>query len=333
MSRRHPIRRIGRVLLLAGIGLTLALGAFELVLRAVDPYSYADDDAVLKFATELRDSRPIAPALSSFYLRPGAHIEFLGEDFDINERGYRTPMVDYEKPDDVYRIVVVGDSVPFGWGVAESACFPRRLETLLNERERPFGRARVEVVNLSGPGRGLGDYLIVFEHEALKYHPDFVIVPLVFNDVPLMEVIPPDQRPKGPGLLPPWLHWSWSARFVHLLLAKASGAELHGDYWIGIRTSAAALAVFPLAFDAFAKVAAGTPMLLFDMIGERPGHGVAEIAAAATQVGIPRVECFLDLEEWSDRWAIHAPKHNHPNPAAHERYAQVLLGWFEQHGL
>ena len=200
-TTRRPRRFRG--LLLAAVGLLLALGCIEGLLRIADPFHYADDDMVQRFALELRDTREISPALSSFYLRPNAHIEFLGQTFDVNERGYRTPLVPYEKAEDVYRIVVVGDSVPFGWGIAEKDCFPRRLETLLNQREKPFGRKRVEVVNLSGPGRGLGDYLIVLQHEAMKYHPDRVIVPLIFNDIPLMEVIPPEERPAPAPQLPP----------------------------------------------------------------------------------------------------------------------------------
>jgi hypothetical protein len=331
-TRRHPFRTFVRGLLLVAFGLGLALAGFEILLRAVDPYGYADDQAVERFAGELRDpATSTRRGLSSFYLRPGARIEFLGQRFDINERGYRTPLVPHAKAPDCYRIVVVGDSVPFGWGIAEADCFPRRLETLLNARPTPFGKARVEVVNLSGPGRGLGDYLIVLEDEAMAYQPDLVLVPLIFNDVPLSEV-DDAPHPSPPAPLPAWLRWSFAARFAHVTIARLSGAEMHGDYWIGIRSSPKALAAFPLAFELFRKAAHGVPILLFDTIGEGPGKGLPEIAAAAKAQGLAYLECFLDLTEYDTKWAIHAPKHNHPNPAAHAVYAQTLVDWFARNG-
>jgi hypothetical protein len=328
----RPPRRILRRLLGLSVGLLLAASALEVGLRVFDPYHYRDDDAVRDFARALRDTRPIAPALSSFYLTPGAHIEFLGHSFDINERGYRTPTVPYAKPADVHRIVVVGDSVPFGWGVAESECFPRSLETKLNAKSAPFGKQRVEVINLSGPGRGLGDYLIVLQNEAMRYEPDHVVIPLVFNDVPVLEVIPPEKRKPGPGPLPDWLNVSYAARFIHVLQQGIRGAEMGGDYWIGIRTSPEALAAFPFAFRAFKSAAGQVPILLFDTIGEAPGQGVPEIAKAAADAEVERLECFLDLREWPTKWAIRAPKHNHPNAAAHAYYADRLLDWFTAHG-
>ncbi len=330
--RRSPLRRLVRGFALAGFGLVLALSAVELGLRILDPYGYADDREVERFARELRDERTgERRALTSFYLRPGAHIEFLGQTFDVNERGYRTPLVPFEKPQGVYRIVVVGDSVPFGWGVAETDCFPRRLETLLDAKDQPFGKERVEVVNLSGPGRGLGDYLIVMQDEAMAYAPDLLVVPLIFNDVPLLEV---DDAPQiaPPAPLPAWLRWSDLARFLHVALAKVSGAELHGDYWLGIRTTPKALAAFPLAFQLFRKAAGDVPIVIFDTIGEGPGKGVPEIPAAARDAGFGYVECFLDLGEYAAKWAIRSPKHNHPNAAAHDIFARKLLEWFAAHG-
>jgi hypothetical protein len=68
-----------------------------------------------------------------------------------NEYGLRTPEID-EADRDVVRLLVVGDSFAFGWGVADHEAFPQRLDELL--RERYAGR-RVEVVNAGVPGYSL----------------------------------------------------------------------------------------------------------------------------------------------------------------------------------
>ena len=102
------------------VGLGLALGAFEVLLRLADPYEYGEVDDRERFITAIRgEAPPGMPTMTSFYMRPGAEVDFLGGHFEINPEGFRTPVVPKEKPAEVYRIAVVGDSVPFGWGVAE----------------------------------------------------------------------------------------------------------------------------------------------------------------------------------------------------------------------
>lgn len=64
-----------------------------------------------------------------------------------NEWGLRNPSVG---PDSTaVRILVIGDSFAFGWGVRAEEAFPRRLEVLLRER-RPG--PRIDVINAGIPG-------------------------------------------------------------------------------------------------------------------------------------------------------------------------------------
>ncbi len=320
------------VLMLVGLG--LALVAFEVVLRLADPYHYAEVDDRERFITAIRGDAPEGmPTMTSFYLRPNAEVEFLGAEFEINAEGFRTPVVAKAKPADVYRIAVVGDSVPFGWGVPEPDCFPRRLETLLNQREHPFGKDRVEVLNLSGPGRGLGDYMFTLQNYGLAYDPDLVVIPFIFNDIDLGAVTDPADAPEPPMPVPTGLRWSWAARYLTSALNSLRGSEVKADYWIGIRSTPDALNLCALGFELIKKVAGDVPVVVLDTVGDRPGEGIPEIAATLQRLGIPQFECYLPVDEWKDKWCIEPPVHTHPNIAAHAVYADRLIEGFESLGL
>lgn len=95
-------------------------------------------------------------------------------DVTLNERGQRGPLRPYAKPAGVKRVVVLGDSTSWGWGVDDE-----RMWTRLVERELGAG---VELINLAVPGYGTDQQLWVFESEGRKYEPDIVLLALVHND-------------------------------------------------------------------------------------------------------------------------------------------------------
>jgi hypothetical protein len=74
---------------------------------------------------------------------------------------------------DARRIVVIGDSFAFGWGVVDGETYAARLEESL---------PRCEVVNLGVGGYGTDQMLLMLESEGLRYRPDLVIVGLVSAD-------------------------------------------------------------------------------------------------------------------------------------------------------
>lgn len=101
--------------------------------------------------------------------------ESLGFDvtYHINDRGIRGVVHDQVKPPGVYRVVLLGDSNGFGWGVAEGKYFAALLEQELE---------RVEVVNLSLSGYGTDQEYLRFVEEGMAYRPDLVIVQVTPND-------------------------------------------------------------------------------------------------------------------------------------------------------
>lgn len=62
------------------------------------------------------------------------HLTFeFDQHYDQNEFGFRGPNRALDKPDGVFRILVLGDSYTYGLGVANDETYCRVLENLLNE--------------------------------------------------------------------------------------------------------------------------------------------------------------------------------------------------------
>ena len=98
-------------------------------------------------------------------LRPGFEGTAFGASATVNRLGYRGaahPLARTGRP----RVVLVGDSIGFGYGVGDQQVF----SALLEQDGGP------EVVNLSVPGFGTDQELLRLQAEGLAYHPDAVVV-------------------------------------------------------------------------------------------------------------------------------------------------------------
>jgi lysophospholipase L1-like esterase len=154
----------------ASLGLVLASGLGALVLT----------DRAVGWLADPRFT-PIAGA-------PDTDTALAREEFRVRVRtngaGFRGPALPGPKAAHVYRIVVLGDSFTWGYGVRERQAYPARLEGRLNAQLHARGsRRRVEVVNLGLPGAGPLDYLHHLRHTGLPLAPDLVVVGLFANDV------------------------------------------------------------------------------------------------------------------------------------------------------
>lgn len=161
------------MLVLAGAAAAFVAG--ELALRVLAPQRPVFE---LRGLHEFRPDRPWL-----YGLRPGAEgrLEATGAPlYRINADGFRGPRVARPRPPGGTRVVVMGDSVAFGYGVDEAATFPRVIEA---ELARRAPEARAEVVNL-----GVGGYNAWNEAELLKdvglgFEPDLVLVQFCINDL------------------------------------------------------------------------------------------------------------------------------------------------------
>ncbi len=112
------------------------------------------------------------------------------DDYDWSSRHAEYPL---EKPENTFRIVVLGDSFTFGQGVKKDLTFSKRLEGFLNDTR---GERRFEVINLGFCGlnterefeilvkRGINprNWLPDPAYKGLSYKPDLVILEYTLND-------------------------------------------------------------------------------------------------------------------------------------------------------
>lgn len=115
-----------------------------------------------------------------YELRPGLSGTFLGAPFSINGHGLRDRPYSLDKPPGTFRIVGLGDSVMFGWGVGQDESYLEVLEAALN-RDGGQGR-RFEVLNFAVPGYNTAMEVETFERKALAFDPDLVVLHFVRND-------------------------------------------------------------------------------------------------------------------------------------------------------
>lgn len=98
-----------------------------------------------------------------------------------NSKGYRDYEYSYIKDHNVFRIVVIGDSVAQGQGVDISQSFPKVLEKKLNALISDEER-KVQVITLARSGYTTYQELIILEKEAFLYYPDLILWSYVLND-------------------------------------------------------------------------------------------------------------------------------------------------------
>jgi lysophospholipase L1-like esterase len=128
--------------------------------------------------------------VSAWSFRPNSHHEsYVGVPVAINNLGLRGSDTTIAKPPGVFRIIGVGDSITFGYGVRVEDTFLQVLERDLNA-SAPAG-VRYEVINAGVPATGLEYYTHFIEHDAPALQPDLILVCMALNDIdPLLDPEP-----------------------------------------------------------------------------------------------------------------------------------------------
>ena len=152
----------------------------ELGLRLLAPQPLLDSDTFLQaLASEpaLNSARAQARSVARS-LRPGTDVVHETTEWrvrvHINSHGLRDEEIPYEKPPHTQRVLFLGDSMTFGYGVEAEQSFPKLVQSKL---------PHVQTINTGCPSFGTCDELDFFRAEGIKYHPDVVVVVFFRNDV------------------------------------------------------------------------------------------------------------------------------------------------------
>jgi lysophospholipase L1-like esterase len=116
-----------------------------------------------------------------FTLHPGVRVRHVDRDFsvtvEVNALGMRGSERGPSKPPGTARILLLGDSFAFGWGVEQEETFGARLERLLTERVGP-----VEVWSAAVPGWSTDQHYLYLRTQGLALDPDLVLLAEGEND-------------------------------------------------------------------------------------------------------------------------------------------------------
>ena len=166
------------VILLVGT-LVFSCLAMELALRVVFARSMDFSMEMWKYATQLKHA--VADPQLGFVHAPNRSAFLMGAPVSINSHGLRDREYSEAKPSNVFRVMMLGDSTTFGWGVREEDTAAKFLERKLNAHLPP-GFDKVEVINA-----GVGNYDTVqevtyYETRGKAFHPDLVVLVFFIND-------------------------------------------------------------------------------------------------------------------------------------------------------
>lgn len=119
-------------------------------------------------------------------LRANVHQRWSDKDYDvsvaINSKRLRDREFPYEKERGVFRILALGDSFRFGFGVNGEDSYPKVLEKILNDNSEASRSPKYEVINAGVPGWGTAQEVVFWNVEGQKYDPDIVILCFFEND-------------------------------------------------------------------------------------------------------------------------------------------------------
>jgi lysophospholipase L1-like esterase len=147
---------------------------------------------------------------------PNQSAFLMGVDVNINSHGYRNKEVLVKKKPGVTRIMMLGDSLTFGWGVPAENTVSAQLEKLLTNDNQQF-----EVINTGVGNTNTEMQIASFLDKGIILSPDIVVLNYFINDA---ELIP---RPTKNI----FMKYSSAYVFLSLRLGSISRLFFGGKQW------------------------------------------------------------------------------------------------------
>jgi lysophospholipase L1-like esterase len=326
--------RVGTVILANAIALVVfaivALGILETYCRVVLDTGMRYEFEMWRYAKELKQA--VADPELSFSHKPNSTAQIMGADVVINNVGLRDDRtIAPDKAEGTTRILMLGDSVTFGFGVTLENTASRRLQTLLNASNPA---RRFEVLDA-----GVGNYNTAMEVASYRLErrmlqPDIVVLNYFINDA--------EPTPVAHGTF--LTRHSLAAVYLNNRFDSASrwahGApgwqryyeDLYEDRRPAWQKTQAAIGALKRACDSDRALLLVVNYPDLHQTSPYPLESVTnKIALVAHRLDIP----FLDLTpvvtgdpDPSRLWVNDGDPH--PNAQTHARYAQAIETWLSR---
>jgi lysophospholipase L1-like esterase len=254
----------------------------------------------------------------------------MGVDVRTNSDGLRDRDFGATPQPGVTRIMMLGDSLTFGWGVPEEKTYSKRLEGMLARAGH-----RVEVINT-----GVGNYNTSMEVEyfldrGVKYRPDIVVLNYFINDA---EPMPRYDTTYFSRNLRAYVYFA--SRLDAALRQTDSGKRgwqeyyaalydpaLNGSGLASVRTAVKRLATY-CQRNGIRLVLANYPELR--VMKPYPFPYVDDfVRGLAAENSIPLIELLPEVEQADPETLWVTRPDPHPSVAAHEAFSQGLFAYFK----
>ncbi len=162
------LARLGLLAASAVVAALLAeMGVRLLLPQSIEPFRFEQLHGITVPASRLQDRHQV----------PG----LFDVGVTVNAQRFRTEKEFSLQPAaGVTRVVALGDSFTFGWGVEKEQSFPAQLEAILRQRAGPDG---VEVINAGMVGSGTAEQAIYYDVYLKDFHPQAVVLLLNLADL------------------------------------------------------------------------------------------------------------------------------------------------------
>jgi lysophospholipase L1-like esterase len=325
-ARRLDAKRLLTSLAAAAAALLVGLAAGEAGTRLLSRGGRIYDIEMWKYARLLKADAPAeSPEMHHWHV-PGAEAILQGVRVKINSRGLRDREHAERAAPGVTRILVLGDSIAFGWGVRVEDAFPTRLQGLFDGASP----GRYEVLN-----GGVGNYttrriVALYEHELRRYGASVVIFSFYLNNANET----PDSRLQPLFETPlefPVFVWSRLQRVVARADASASFDAYYRQLYDDADPRYLDFRERLLGFLA-ARRAEGIRVLLVSLPDvrhlleprDRYGWLSAKLARLAEQAETPFLDLYPSVKGLQPSQVMNTPEDRHPNAEGHRRFAESL---------
>lgn len=260
-----------------------------------------------------------------YELRPNLDILFGDRRVITNSRGMRESR-EFEpgKSDGCVRILGIGDSGMFGWGVEQGSDYLSVVEETLNEGPKS---ARCEILNFAVPGYNTWQEVELLESRGLEFQPDIVIVGWCDNDTD-----------------PPTFLYEQSAfderdiSYLYLALFKRDEFVRRITPRVVNRQDVDPALVDPVLFDSVGPEGVVRAMTRLKALADTHGFRVLVFGPlkslfeeGAQQIGVACLNTFEAIPEESvpPEFKIHTW---HPTTSGHRKLSEALGAWLEASG-